>query len=303
MSPDTHCLPSGSLGTGELPVNSLTLSNINVSDPGVGNRRGIVVFQHGLLEFDGFGFPIPIPNTTVAPGLSAQIGDFVTAVVAAGWISWYPPNQEDFYSPPASPGAGVLNDVVNDTGHGTRYLNSTIRWYTHLRALACKAYNITDAQLVVVLAGWSWGATRSLWLAANHVPGIAGFISHEPACLPENAQVAAVPGWNAANWSGLDLPSTYLTAANAVSTVVPGIIGYGTLDQIVGYQNPGGSLPTNNTDAILTACASGGMTQITRNAVTETHEFTGIPQGAGNDAATYAAWIVSQINPTHPVSF
>lgn len=302
MSPNTHCLPTGSLGTGELPVNSITISNTNVSDPGVGNRRGLVVFQHGLPV--GVNpqtvFPIPVPNLTLSPGLSAQLGDFEAAVVADNWIFWYPPYQEDFYSPQANPGSGVLNDVNNDTAHGTRYLNSSVRWYKHIQSLALRTYGVNPP---IILAGWSWGANRTLWLAANHVPGLAGFISHEPLCLPENAIIPAVPGWNAANWSGLDLPSSYLTDANTVSTLPPGIIGYGTNDQIAGYQTPGGSLPTNNTDAILTACSNGGLTQITRNTTTDTHEFTGTPQGAGNDAATYAAWIATNLDHIYPISF
>ena len=294
---DTHCLPSGAPGTGELLVNPITAQNTTTNDPGVGNRRGIIVNIHGLNDSGQLPIPQTVPNFTFA-GLSEQFGDFVTAVVADGWIHLFPVYQDDFYSPPPNGATGVQIDVSNDSGHGARYLASTLHWWDHMLNYIGQTYG---AGHPIICMGWSWGASKTLWIAANRQSSIIGFIAHEPACLPENA-VVGVTGWGATNFSGIDLPSTYLTAANAVSPLPPGIIGYGTNDPAVGWQNPGVGLPTNNTDAILTAC-SGASMPVTRRSTADTHEFTGTPQGAGNDAAAYAAWIVSTLDPSCPVSF
>src|ERR1017187_5012052 len=100
--PNTHCLPSGTLGSHELPVSNHAAINISTVDPGSGNRRGIVVFLHPLTGVIS-SFPEPIPNTGSA-GFYNRIGDFGTAVVADGWIFMYPSVHEDFFSGAGSQG-------------------------------------------------------------------------------------------------------------------------------------------------------------------------------------------------------
>jgi hypothetical protein len=41
---------------------------------------------------------------------------------------------------------------------------------------------------------------------------------------------------------------------------------------------------------------------LTVNATANTHEFTGTPSGAGNDAAVYAAWVASTMDPLAPAN-
>lgn len=69
----------------------------------------------------------------------------------------------------------------------------------------------------------------------------------------------------------------------------------------------GAPVVQSNTDAIITNAVNASL-PVTRSqdggmATPITHEFTGTPSGAGNNAATYAAWIASNIDPTHPISF
>jgi len=365
----THCLPNGALGVGELSVPNVK-KTATISDPGSGNRRGIVVFFHGIGQAVVPVVPQPIPNSGSA-GSYGRYGDFEAAVVADGWVFIWPSVQEDFYQG-GNNITGVFGDVSNDTGNGSRYLASTLHTWDHIQTdLIVPNYG---ANRPVIVAGQSFGALKSLQIAANQAGrpvscNLVGYISHTPSVVME-----ALDEFNfgTINWSGLDLSATSMN-----STTIPGIIGYGINDQLVGWAattvaagsngvnvntftgsgvldvasvanitvgpnvlvtglNGGtgravisftgttagspntltgcktlsgsGTLATNNpctqsfADQIITN-AQGASQPVTRNATADTHEFTGTPSGAGNDAATYAAWIASTLDPHYPVSF
>jgi hypothetical protein len=369
--PNTHCLPTGSLGTGELPVPDI-ISTYTISDPGAGNRRGIVIFIHGLSS-SPVGSVQPVPNSGGAL-VYLRVGDFETAVVADGWVFVYPSVQEDFYTGTGWAVGGVYNDVSNDSGHGSRYMASTNHWATHL--MVNEMTRLYGANRPIILAGFSMGAFKVLQLAATPPAGanVVGYISHCPATLFEAVGPTLTQPFNFynLNWTGLDTTTTQL---NAVT--IPGIVGYGTQDGAVGWGSTtvaagsngvavstfagagilnvvassklavfGGTSTvqvtgltggtgsalitftgtgTNTLTGCTTVIGSGTLATgnpcnqsftdqmiinaiaasqpVTRNATTDDHEFTGTPSGAGNDAATYAAWIASTIDPSNPVSF
>jgi len=267
MAVDTHCLPNGSLGTAELPVCGINTGTVTVSDPGSGNRRGIIVFIHGLQASVVSKFPQPVSNNGTALFYN-RFGDFESTVVADGWVFVYPSVQEDFYSGQNSI-VGIYNDVAADSGHGSRYLASTLHWWDHIVTWITATYGSNHP---TVVTGFSFGAFKTLQIAANRT--VSGYAAHCPATLLGNCGVAYTPPETFSNitWTGLNLSTT---AMNAVT--VPGIIGYGTNDTAVGYNLAGtGGTPVSNTDSIITNAVNAGQ-PVTRNATSETHEFTGTP--------------------------
>lgn len=217
--PNTHCLPTGSLGTGELPVPNVGTGVIYTipATTGVGNRRGVVVLLSGLTDA-----PIPIPPPP-------PTGDFLTFcndLAADGWTSILVPYAEDFYDGFGS--QGVYNDISNDAGNGSRYLAQRLRWWDHI-ILYCQA---TYPGWPVVAFGLSWGGMAALQVAANKANTIIAYGSYVPATLVENANpVLTTPvNFGLLNTSGMDISTTMLN-----NVVIPGAIGYGTTDIAVGY--------------------------------------------------------------------
>lgn len=287
MSADTHCEPSGSLGTGELPVPNIGIGSTSVNIPsgglGSSNIRGVVVF------FCGFGQTgeIPMQLPTDVPGFYYG-GTFMNSLVADGWIFLAVPYQETFYNN-ASVEVGTANDIANDSGFGSRYLASALHTWDHIIYYIQQTYGIPASK--VVPFGWSWGAMRTLVIAANRP--VLAYVAHEPATILSNVPASATTPVNftVLNTSGYQISATYL---NAVT--VPGVVGYGTNDTTVGWQNPGGSLPTSNTDAMITAAVAASQ-PVTRNATTDTHEFILA------DATYYAGYFTSTIDPLAPKQF
>ena len=147
-----------------------------------------------------------------------------------------------------------------------------------------------------VAGGFSMGAYKAMEVAINRT--VLGLIAHCPPTLFGNIGNTYTPPENFSliTWTGMNLSTT---ALNAVTD--PSIIGYGTGDLAVGYNLAGtGGTPVSNTDAIITAAGIAQPGKCTRNATADTHEFTGTPSGAGNDAATYAAWVASTMDPLAP---
>lgn len=227
--PNTHCLPSGSLGTGELADPNIGSAYMTSMIPsgglGHGNIRGVIVYCHGLILTQA-PVPYPIPSSTVG-GSSNDILAFANSVVADGWIFIGPSYQEDFFLGPAC--LGVNLDLDNDTGNGSRYLASTLRWWDHVLQFIRVTYG---GLIPVVPMGFSWGAMRTLQIASNNTGSCLGYIAHCPATLLSNAaQNFTTPAdFNNISTSGIDLSATQL---NAVS--IPGIVGFGTSDPAVGY--------------------------------------------------------------------
>jgi hypothetical protein len=215
--PNTHCLPTGSLGTAELPVPNLTASTIYTipATTGAGNRRGVVVSIHGLQ-----GHP------TVPEIPSGEYLTFLNDLAADGWTILNPPLAEDFY--PGLGYVGVYNDINNDGTVGARYLNQMLRWWDHMVLYT----NANYPGWPVVAFGGSWGGWHTIQLAANRAYTILAYGSVFPVAQLENLNPLISPGtdYGLLNTSGFDLTASMLN-----STILPGVIGYGTGDNIVGY--------------------------------------------------------------------
>jgi hypothetical protein len=365
---DTHCRPSGTLVPGEVGVSSVGSYNIETYDPGVGERRGIIVFIHGLSIGPIANFPLLMTNGG-SPPFASRFGDFVTAVNADNWIVESVSVSEDFYYIGSQ---AIYNDMATDSAFGSRFLeHGLLNWWDHVSVYNNETYGTGRP---VIVMGFSMGAGKAMQIAANYVgrtpqPNLVGYIAHCPVTLMEtiNPNFTGLPqSFYPINCSGYDLGPIILN-----NVAVPGIVGYGTNDDAVGWSattytgspvnvaslpptlsiaatskivsNAGNNanlqVTTSTGTAIIafTGLGSGTLTgctllagsgtmatgaavtqsmtdqiianadaagaPLTRNATADNHEFTGTPQGTGNDAATYAAWIASTIDSTCPVSF
>jgi hypothetical protein len=278
--PDTHCEPSGSLGTDELAVPNLTASTITTVTPsagfGVNAIRGVVVLCHF-----GFGAPpisaYPIPLTN-AIGLNEQL-TFANQLAADGWVVLYPSYQEDWS--PLIPLQAVYNDVANDSGFGSRYLASTLHWWNHVIRFIQTTY---PPGFPVVTFGFSEGAYRSMLMAAQFPGQLIAAGGHCPVTLWETPSLtySGSISFGLLNWSGLDLGPT---ALNGVT--IPMIIGYGTSDNAIGYGGTStysGSTINVNT---LTGSATVGLASATNYIAGPNVVVTGLTGGTSNGRAVF----------------
>ena len=228
MSTLTHCLPSGSLGTGEVPVSNVAEENTSILDPGAGNRRGLIVFIHGLSVGVPPFFPWPIPEEHTITG-DVKILDFANDVVADNWVFLYPSVSEDYCSNITGV-FGMCNDVANDAGHGSRFLDGAIlHWWDHMVDWIAETYGSGHP---ILCAGFSMGGYKTLEIATNRQADLVGYIAHCPATILETPSPLFTGGETlySFDFSGLD------ATINQLNTVaIPGIVGYGTSDEAVGW--------------------------------------------------------------------
>lgn len=296
MSPATHCLPNGFLGTAELPVCAVAGSSITVFNPpaGVGHRRGIVIYLHGLYTQQQ---QVPAPPGIVASGVTGASGGaadtynalgsvmantLCTNLATDGWVVIAIPAQEDGFT--GVPSAGVYLDVQNDTGLGARYLASTLHVWDH----AYRYVQMTYGNWPVVVGGFSLGGWRTMQIVLNRTDRLAGYFAHQPATYLENAGPGYTPGSNFGllNWSGLDLSAT---ALNAIP--LPGLIGYGTIDTAVFYGGASTVQTTTtstNVTAVTAFTVSGGSTNF--NAGPGQVTLTGLSGGSGQATFLYTSY-------------
>jgi hypothetical protein len=273
MSVLTHCLPSGTLGTGEIPVCTITSANTTAYVPsgGIGHGfiRGVVVAMHGLSVVQAPIPPVLSADSSVT-AFKAFGSTMMTQFINDGWLYLNVPYPEDYY---VSLGVqGIYNDITNDSGHGSRYLTMTLHWWDHI-VLYIKS---TYGNWPIVAYGGSWGGWHALQIAANRQSTLAAYCPHEPATILSNANTLFTTPVNftAVNTTGLDITTTHL---NAVT--IPGIVTYGTNDEAVGYNLAGtGGTPVSNIDALITAAVGAGR-PVTRNATPDFHEFTNADSG------------------------
>ncbi len=280
MTVDTHCLPAGSLATHEIPVSPINAGTVWASSPpgvGIGRRRGVVVSMGGLpltatAEFVTPTAPVdsgpPTPSDFVSYG-----GTFAAQLALDGWIVLdvaYP--EASIYPFPVN---AIFNDVVNDSGHGSRYLATQLHWWQHI----VEYIRMNYGPLPIVAFGRSWGGWHVLQIAANRQQDLLGYIAGIPATIVENVNPAftGTANFNATNTSGLDCGPTLLNACN-----VPGLVSYGTSDEAVGWQAtasaPGVQPINSNTDLIITNAIAAGM-PVTRNETADFHQFTSLTVG------------------------
>jgi hypothetical protein len=286
MSVLTHCLPTGNLGTNEIPVCNISDYNVTASIPvgglGVNKVRGVVAYCHGLS--DG---PQPIPATigTVnasTPAFNNYLSAFRDNLVNDGWIFLAVPYPEDYYISVGS--AGIWNDLNSDTGFGSRYLTNHLHWWDHVVQYIQSKWG---ASIPIVAHGTSWGGWTVLQIAKNRQSSIIAYEAHIPATLLSYVNQAFCgpvnfgPNSVTANGivypplvggtSGLDIGQHHLD-----SVTIPGMVSYGTNDEAVGWQTTA-SLPNvtpinSNIDAMLTNATPSGY--VVRNQTSDYHEFT-----------------------------
>jgi hypothetical protein len=227
----THCLPSGSLGTAELPVCQISAATTTAygGPIGSGNVRGVVVFLNGLdvTTVTLTAMPPVIRADDNTAGFNWYGTTLKNSLVADGWIVLVVPYQENFYS--LGTGAqGIYNDVNADTGHGSRYLASTLHWWDHVVAYVRKTYGAT---IPIVTWGMSWGGQKSLAIAQNKPSTLTAFAAHCPSTWLRNADFL----YTGVQYGQIDTSGLDLSASSLAGAAMPGVIGYGTNDSAIGY--------------------------------------------------------------------
>ena len=268
-----------------MPVASLT-NKTTVLTPASGLRRGVVVFIHGL----GGGTPpaIPIPIVDIPTGILPQyMLTLANSLTADGWVVIQPPYSDDFHV--VSNPQGVYNDVNSDAGHGSQYLTQTLHWWDHVIAYIKATYG----NWPVTMIGWSWGGWHALQIAANRMSTLTAYVVHHPVTILSNLAVNYPPDFRTGiNTTGLDAGAHILDAVT-----IPGNIGWGTTDGVVGYNllGTGGTPVSNTTDIYNNAVAA--SRPVTSNPQSGSHTFT------TTDAGVYAAWFTSTVDPLCPKTY
>jgi dienelactone hydrolase len=276
--PDTHCLPSGSLGTGENPVPAVP-ANATVLTPG-GNKRGVVVLLHGLSET---GEPSVLP-----PPLIDYPGPWVFLTLAQelqndGWVVAFPQEVAD----PAntdSQGQAIQIDIANDAGNGARLLAANLHWWDHVVEWIADAYGPWP----IVVVGGSWGGWIALEVAINRAATLTGYCAHHPVSNPSLLNPSVVPG----DWSDLDTTGMNVGPDGLDGVHIPGLLGWGTADTIIDYPQAGDTL----TPAIYTS-ASGAGAPVTANEQAEGHIM------GADDITAITSWFGLEIDPRAPAVY
>jgi hypothetical protein len=229
----THCLWENPpvLGTGELPVPNISGPTITTFNPpaGVGNRRGVIVFLHGL-NIVPTAIPVPFSVTDLTGVFASEMYfSWCTNMANDGWIVLAVPYAEDPYI--TLPAVGIYNDVSNDATDGARVLESTWHTWQHVYAYIQQTYG---SNFPVGIAGHSEGAWKALQIAVEFPTQVDFFMAHQPVTVWSNASPSYTPGENFGllNTSGMDLGPT---ALNGLPSTLKGIVGYGTSDTAVWY--------------------------------------------------------------------
>ncbi len=275
MTLTTHCLPNGYLETDQLPVPNVPGCGTYLEPSGT--KRGVAVLLHGLNTSVITSFPITPQDSGVGGLLPVYYGTLATNLKNDGWVVLFPSYAEDNYSS-GVPAEGLYNDVNSDSGHGSRYLNTTLLWWDHVLNWCQTNY----PGLPIMPIGMSEGGWHVLVLSSLRSSTIVGAISHCPATIWENVsyQFTQPVNFASTNLSGLDIGVDALNNCN-----IPVMISYGTNDAAVGWENPGGSLPTSNTNSIIINAQAAGR-PITRNQTNDNHELLLADSGAYYDGST-----------------
>lgn len=295
MTTTTHCIPGGTpFPSWGMPVSNVSDALIGTTDPGAGNRRGIIVFCHPTLSEPLTLMPPPIPSTTVA----SDIQNFANDRVADGWVFQYPTLPCDFVSPAmysatfADSSAGNIWFywcTKNDPGNGTFVVSTIAEWWDHYLLYLQNKYG---ANRPIVIVGYSLGAWHAAQIVKNRSSSVVGSILH---CLPtlwEN-----IAGWpSVITWTGQDLSTTFYNGV----TSLPIIIGYSNNDAIVGWDPAGtGGTPASNTTSIIANAGSNvtgyqqgpmNVTGVSGNGTTVTFTVTSLATGFGSSELV---WIPS----------
>ena len=264
--PNTHCLPSGSLGTGELPVPNVPgfgSSFSTVLIPG-GAKRGVVPLFHGLGSrppFADISGPPPTLYNTLA-----------TDLVADGWVViWVEQLGDDYISDQPS---GVINDLTNDTGHGSRMLTNQGHLIDHTNNYIQKTFGSWPVvPFGISYGGWdslAWATTRTATITAygGHVPVIGlwylNFLGNIFDLAPKLSYTLA----SSAN--GLTLPQSTVQVNEDISGATSAgalVVACAGTPQIINYTSKTIGTKTFNGvtggDGVTTMATNNGVSQST----------------------------------------
>lgn len=260
----THCLPSGSLGTGQLPVPAFPGPGSSILTPG-GSKRGVVVLMHGMLTVDN-QFPYPLQD--VVGVLPELYNTLATNLQGDGWVVIWPSLIGDNYLTAQS--HGLLGDISNDAGFGSRYANSVWSlWWDH----ALSYLNANYPGFPVVPFGVSTGGLQAYLVAINRTSSIAAYGAHVPNLLMWAVQKTGVnfnlspTTWAlASGMNGLTLPQSTVTVTTS-TTGAPSsgciVIAANPNTQIIRYTGVSGSTFTGCTggDGVSTLSTGGQVSQ------------------------------------------
>lgn len=268
MTISTHCLPGGSLGTAEISVPNISAANVRTYLP-TGNRRGVLVFMHGLSVA-----PVGVPYDDIVDVVPfGYPRTFIDACTSDGWIVIAPNYPEDLQ--PGYPAQAIYNDVAVDTG--TRHVTTVLHWWDHIVEYIHRTYG---ANYPIVDTGISWGGWHAIQIAKNRPSDIVAYMAILPlTILSKLSNVWSAPvDFTGLTTTGADATAHYLDAVGK-----PGYCCYHTDDSVVG------NYPTqNNVDsANLCSNAVGAGQDLTVRSATGGHFFLSA------DATDAVAWVQS----------
>ena len=225
---DTHCLPTGALGTGEIPVCNVGRASVSINRPG-GLVRGVVVSMHGLSVSPAVTpQPLPTANITI-PAFNDYSFQLMNSLTADHWI-YMPVNMpEDFWSLQGGGSRAIFEDINLDAGNGSRFLAATLHWWDHI----VDYININIAAGIPIIAlGGSGGGWHTIKIASNRQTTLGGYACYIPACIFPNISPLFLPGipFNTIDCDGMEISTHDLDAVT-----IPGLISYGTNDEVVGW--------------------------------------------------------------------
>ena len=225
---DTHCLPTGALGTGEIPVCNVGRASVSINRPG-GLVRGVVVSMHGLSVSPAVTpQPLPTANITI-PAFNDYSFQLMNSLTADHWI-YMPVNMpEDFWSLQGGGSRAIFEDINLDAGNGRRVLAATLNGWDH----NVDYININIAAGIPIIAlGGSGGGWHTIKIASNRQTTLGGYACYIPACIFPNISPLFLPGipFNTIDCDGMEISTHDLDAVT-----IPGLISYGTNDEVVGW--------------------------------------------------------------------
>lgn len=282
-----HCGTSNPTpAAGQLGVNGI---------PGLGDVQvpatvsGVCILLHPLNDYVA---QPPFVPTDTGGALPVVLGSLASLLLADNWVVLFPSHPDDPYP---SPAGAIAGDVSTDTGHGSRYLDTLLLTWDHM--VDYSEHFWPGKKRMVI--GLSKGAYYALQVAANRAADIIGAIAHVPATIWSNIPAAYTgpADFTTLNTTGMDAGPHLL---DAIPTTLPVLVSYGTADQVVGWQNPGGTLPTSNTDAIITNAQAAGRSLVFRNATPDNHEMVSADiSGAvtGGRSFTFEPWWQTYVDP------
>lgn len=265
--PVTHCLPTGSLATGQLPTNPIPgQGSLTVPAGGIGHGsiRGVVVYGHGWNE-----------SAAAFGGGETLIQNFLNALVTDGWIVLNASYPEDNYA--ANPGAftgnanstGTALDFTNDSGDGARYLATWLHTWDHIVLWIQKTYGAT---IPIVAFGVSWGGWHTIQVALNKASSIVAWGVHIPVVvISDLTQIITIPY----NWATINTTGADVTTLQGIGNGSGGVLPF----SVVGWSNPDTTaesfLIKPYADTAVAGYYSGLMTE---NPTTEGHQFSSTDQ-------------------------